>query len=66
MLRRQFVSTFAKTKYNFIMQLIEQDGNSYIINSNQEQIVNRVLKEALSEIKSKFLELLETKDKTIS
>jgi len=54
LLRTQFVSTFAKTKTNFLLTLLKDNGDFQVIDANSEQIHNRKISEALSNVKQAF------------
>lgn len=44
-LRNQFTQAFAKTKYNYLLQIIGDDGVIKIIDANSDQIQDKILRE---------------------
>jgi hypothetical protein len=57
MLRREVVSALSKTKYNFLMGRIDDKGDYVLQNANSEQIKDRELNQAKSNIKQVFNDL---------
>ena len=54
MLRREVVSALAKTKYNFVIARINENGDYVIQNANSEQVVDREINQAKTNIKQVF------------